>query len=261
MPGKVPQLFAGCQLLERMSRRDSARAAALCLLLAAGGCAPGMARSDELDPAVQPVGRCGPESLRDPLPNVAALLDTARLSASLDEMRRSTGLESGSVVMTLWFEPDGLNIRRDPVLHTMTPEAVGTVQDLVFASLRKAPEREAPWGARLLIQMDGRVGYAIAPREYCPPRPLSAQVETELASYIGAGLRYRNGVRERVMLMRLAVDPLGFVYDAVVERGGTAGGSYERRLRDELRSLRFYPAVLDGVPVHGEILVPIRVRG
>jgi hypothetical protein len=261
MPGKTPRAFAACRLVKRMSARDSVRGAALCLLLASAACSPAVAGGAPRDPSVTPVGRCGPEAQTDALPPVAALVDTARLSASLGQMKDSTGAPAGIVVMTLWFQPDGLNIRRDPVLHTMDPAALAPVQEMVFASLRRAPERQAPWGARLLISMDDDISYVVAPREYCPPRPLSAQVETELASYMGAGLRYRNGRRERVMLMRVAVDPLGFVYDAVVARGGTAGGSYERTLRDQLRGLRFYPAVLDGVPVPGEIMVPIRVRG
>ena len=120
---------------------------------------------------------------------------------------------------------------------------------------------QAPWGARLRVNLGGEVSYVVGRREFCPPRPRSTALVGEMAGYLGTGVRSRGGAPERTVLMQVTVAPGGFVEDARVLRGAPSGGTLEKQLRDMVRVYSFYPAVLDGVPVRGEIAVPLRVRG
>ena len=251
--------------VKRMERRRSVRRAAagtLCALVL-GACGPaGWESAQAPAPAeVRQTRACRPEEFPPRLPAAAALVDTGALSPALRALRDSAGVPAGEVVLSLWYEPDGVNIRRDVVQHSVTPLLADSVQELVFAALGRAPEMQAPWGARLRVRLGGEVSYAVGRRELCPPRPRSSALEGEMAGYLGTGVRYRGGQPERTVLMRVTVHPTGFVEDARVLRGASSGGMLEKQLRDQVRQYSFYPAMLDGVPVRGEIAVPVRVRG
>ncbi|HEU0300164.1 MAG TPA: energy transducer TonB [Longimicrobium sp.] len=233
---------------------------ALVLVLGACGTA-GRQAGTPAPTEVRQTRACRPEEFPAHLPAVAALVDTGVLTPALRQLRDSAGVAGGEVVLSLWYEPDGVNIRRDVVQHSVSPLVADSVQELVFAALSQAPEMEAPWGARLRVGLAGEVSYAVGRREFCPPRPRSSTLEGEMAGYMGTGVRYRGGAPERTVLMQVTVHPGGFVEDARVLRGAPAGGTLEKQLRDMVRVYSFYPAVLDGVPVRGEIAVPLRVRG
>lgn len=249
---------------ERASRLKCVTCAALgTLWLLAAACAPG---GTQAGPSLagdlsMRVAQCGAEPLAEPLPPVAALLDTAALTGEIARLLKAAQLQQGEAVLTLWYQPDGLNLRRDLLAHAMDPVLADSVQKLVFASLRPAPPRAHPWGARLQVQAVGREArYTLSPREHCPPRPRSRAMEAEMSSFLGSGVRYRGGARERVVVMQVTVHPLGYVTDARVVRGDLSGGGMEIRLREYLRQFSFEPASIDGVPVQGQLLVPVRVR-
>ena len=192
---------------------------------------------------------------------MTALLDTAALTGDIARLLKAAQLQHGEAVLTLWYQPDGVNLRRDLLAHGLNPVLADSVQKLVFASLRTAPPREHPWGARLQVEAAGdEARYTLAPREHCPPRPRSLDLQAEMASFLGSGVRYRGGARERVVVMQVTVHPAGYVTDAKLVRGDLSGGGMEIRLRDHLRQFMFEPASIDGVPVQGQLLVPVRVR-
>lgn len=231
----------------------------LALACAPGGTAGGPAPRGDLSMRVT---QCGAEVLAEPLPPVTALVDTAALTGEISRLLKAAQMQHGEAVFTLWYQPDGLNLRRDVLGHALTPLLADSVQKLVFASLRTAPARQQSWGARLQVEAVGREArYTLQPREQCPPRPRSQALEAEMSSFLGSGVRYRQGTRERVVVMQVTVHPLGYVMDARVVRGELSGGGMEIRLRDHLRQYSFEPASIDGVPVQGQLLVPVRVRG
>lgn len=250
--------------VQRASTLRSVRAgAAGALLLLAGGCASRSGVPVRAEPELQVrTAQCRAEVRAEPLPPLSAVLDTAGLTRKVRSLFEEQRIEGAGVLLTLWYEPEGLNVRRDILAHDLPPVLADSVQKLVFSTLRPAPERESPWGARLQVEMRGEAAtYALHPREACPPRPRSRDLETEIASYLGSGVRYRRGSRERVVLMEVIVHPLGYVLDARIARGAPPGGSLELSLRDHVRQFSFYPASLDGVPVTGTVMVPVRIRG
>jgi hypothetical protein len=247
----------------RAAARGVVRVAGVCAFsLLAGGCSYRGLRAANLDQELEMrVAQCAWETPVEPLPPVSAVLDTAALTRGMTALLRDADLERGDAVLTLWFQEDGKNMRRQLLTHELPPAVADSVQKLVFASLHAAPRRQLPWGARLRVEMQPEAHYTLQPREHCPPRPRSRVLESDIAGYLGTGARYRDGRRERVVLMEVTVHPLGYVLDARVVRGAPSGGSMELTLRDHLRQFSFYPASIDGVPVQGQLLVPVRVRG
>jgi hypothetical protein len=203
---------------------------------------------------------CVPEREPTPLPAIHSLIDTGRLSEGLRALQDGAGVESGEVVLTLWYDEAGTNVRRDVIRHTLTPSLADSVQELLFASLAPVAGTGRQWGARMLISLGSEVPYALGHRVYCPPRPLSRTMEAEMASFNGTGVRYRAGRRERLVLMEATVAPGGYVDDARIVRGAASGSSLEKQLRETLRQYSFEPASLDGVPVYGAVTVPVRTR-
>ncbi len=248
----------GIESLRGMPLREGVLA-----LLWMAGCAP-LSRgpiTGEPGPGYGQTFRCVPERPARDLPPPAALVDTASLTRALLELRESTKVDSGQVLLSLAFEPDGLNVRRDVLEHTVSPLVADSVQKLVFRNVAKAASTKEPWGARLRVGLGARMSYAVEPREYCPPRPGSAELERAAESFIVSGTRFQQGVRERTVLLRVHVDPAGYVADAKIVRGEGAGGSLERDLLAFVRRHLFRPARLDGEPAYGYVVLPVRVRG
>jgi hypothetical protein len=215
---------------------------------------------DEVGSPSRQLRRCTLESFPQQLPAASALMDTASLTTAIRELRRGAAIDSGSVLLSLGFEPDGVNIRRDVLRHTLSPLVADSIQKLVFAARRTAPTAEQPWGARLRIGLGGEVSYGVERREYCPPRPRDRELESAMEEFMGTGLRSRGGRLERTVLLRVLVNPGGSVAEARVIRGEASGGTLERNLTDFIRRYLFEPASLDGMPVPGHIDVPVRIR-
>jgi hypothetical protein len=265
MKSKLRETGAGRQGGKRLKGALSVRSAAACalcaVLAACGGAAGGLSRGPAADLEVRDLYRCGEEGFPAEMPALEALVDTARLSAGVLELARAAEVPSARVVLSLWFDETGLNIRRDLIAHDVAPALADSIQELVFQSLRRGPAMERPWGARLTLAAGRQVGYALHRRQYCPPRPRSRVLQAEMEGFMGTGTRYRGGRRESTVLMQVKVHPAGWVEDARVLRGAATGGTLEQRLRDEVRQYSFVPASLDGIPVAGEVAVPVRVRG
>jgi hypothetical protein len=236
----------------------------LCAVLAACGTpvpADGLSPGPATDLELRDLERCADEAFPAQLPALEALVDTARLSAGVLELARGAEVPSARVVLSLWFDETGLNIRRDLIAHDVSAAVADSIQELVFQALRSGPALEQPWGARLTLDAGRQVGYTLHRRRYCPPRPRSRALQAEMEAFMGTGTRYRGGFRENMVVMQVKVHPAGWVEDARVLRGAPAGGSLEQRLKDEVRQYSFIPASLDGIPVAGEVAVPVRVRG
>jgi len=251
--------------MERAGRAASARnrAPRLAPLLAAAllaGCgARGVPAGADLE--VRRGTACGPEVPADSLPAPAELLDVARLDALLAPLRPAEPDSPRVVLLSLSYEEDGTNVRRDVVQHSVEPPQADTVQELVFAALRTMPERDTAWGARLRIDLSRAGGYAVEPRVYCPPRARNRQLQEEMRQYLSSGVRYRRGRRERTLLVEVDVAPAGYASDARIVRGGGQGSTLERSVRDFVRAFTFDPAVLDGVPVPGRLTIAVRIQG
>jgi hypothetical protein len=235
--------------------------AALGLLAAACGPNRAPVAGPATEMAVRTSYECSVEPAAQVVAGPAGFADVARLEASVRELLRAAGRERADLLLTLEFEADGLNTRRMIINHDVDPILSDSVQKLVFASLVRAPASATAWGTRLRIRAEPEVRLSLEPRQYCPPRPRNPLLEESMAQFMGSGVRYRNGERERIILLALQVHPAGYVQDVRVLRGAPTGGTVERELRDYARQFSFYPASLDGDPVPGEIAVPVRVRG
>lgn len=194
------------------------------------------------------------------LPSAAELVDAASLSSAVRQLRGADGAPvRGEVLLSLEYDPAGVNVRRDVIEHDLAPVLADSMQRLVFAARRQVPAEDAPWGVRLRVTMGDSVGLGVERRIYCPPRPRNRELEWEVRESQTSGMRYRGGRRERTVFMRLLVHPAGYVQNATIYRGGASGGDLERNLFNFIRQYSFHPATLDGVPVPGELVVPVRV--
>lgn len=211
--------------------------------------------------SVRGAHQCVVEAPETAMPSPAALLEVDRLKPALQTLLEGGGSPAGHVLLTLWYDPDGVNVRRSVVRHDLTAALADSVQKLVFVSLRRVPGSPGEWGARLRIDAADSISLALEPRQYCPPRPRSQGLDASMAEFMGTGVRYRRGVRERTVLVGVTVHPLGYVTSARIVRGALPGGTLDRQLVDYLRQFSFYPASLDGIPVQGELTVPVRLRG
>ena len=238
--------------------RITLAAAALAFLGACGGPPPpAVGPGSEL--ALRTSYQCTAEPLTRVVAAPAEIVDVARLDADVREVLAEAGRASANVLLTLSFEADGLNVERTVIAHDLAPALTDTLQKLVFAHLLRAPAAERPWGVRLRIAADPAVRLFLEPREYCPPRPRSPELEGAIAQYTGSGVRYRQGERERVVLLQVQVHPAGYVESARIVRGAPSGGTLERQLSDFARRFSFLPASIDGIPIRGVIAFPVRM--
>ncbi len=244
---------------QRGARRFSAAWAIPTMLLSACGVNPEPLPGPAAEMSVRGSYQCMREATAIH-PEPGALLDVERLTARLEELLVGVDREESSILLTLWYQPEGVNIRRSILHHDVAPEVADSVQKLVFASLRPAPPSPADWGVRLRVDARNRVALALEPREVCPPRPRNPRIDASMAEYFRTGVRVRRGSRERTVLVNVTVHPLGYVRDARIVRGDLGGGALERDLAEFLRQFSFHPASIDGVPVQGEITVPVRLR-
>jgi hypothetical protein len=194
------------------------------------------------------------------LPTAGDLVDVASLRDEVRALRaRKSDTVPGYVLLSMRYEPEGLNVRRDVIEHSVSPVLADSIQRLVFEAIREQPEREEELQVRLRLDVNGVVELRTGRSEYCPPWPRDPQVEASLYGVQGTGVRYRRGARERVVIVRLAVHPNGYVTGGQFIRGAPSGGALEQDVLRFLRQYSFHPARLDGIPVHGTIDLPVRV--
>jgi hypothetical protein len=235
------------------------------LLLLLASCGPPREEPAALllsERAVTAPGTCGPHATPARLPGADLLVDSARLVRRIAEHAAAAELPAeGDLTLAMSYDEDGLNIRREIVAHTLTPLLADTLQKMVFAEVRRLDELPEPLDVRLVLYLPG-AAMEVQRSVYCPPRPRDPRVEGQLHGLdaVAAGVRYRRGVRERNVLMRLFVAPAGYVVRVEVARGGMVPPSILRSVAEELRQHTFHPALLDGRPVEGWIEMPFRIR-
>jgi TonB family protein len=237
---------------------------ALAALLAAASCAPlrsapAPEREALLSDRVMALDRqCEVSPLPGRLPAADLLVDSAALGRDVARARRDQ--DRGYVLLSLAYDTTGLNIRRAVIEHNVRPLLSDSIQQLVFEHRRELEEGEAV-GVRLRVDLDAGVGLRVGRQELCPPVPLDPGLETALVHFRSTGTRYRGGQRERTVWVRTFVNANGTVTASRVERGGLGGVDFERSIFDFVRRYSFRPATIDGMPVSGEILIPVRIRG
>jgi hypothetical protein len=202
---------------------------------------------------------CVTESFPESIPSANSLVDSASLVNAIGALARADSAARGHVLLTLAFDTAGLNARREVIEHSIGPLLADSIQSLVFASRREVDRLERDWGTRFRIDIGETVEITVGRREYCPPAPMDRTLEEAMAGFNPAGVRYRDGRRERVLQVRTYIDAGGFVTDARVERGALSGSSLERELAQYLRQFRFRPATIDGIPVASSVQIPIAV--
>jgi TonB family protein len=202
--------------------------------------------------------QCEVSPLPARLPAADVLVDSAALRRDVRSAKREQ--DRGYVLLSLAYDTTGLNIRRAVIEHSVRPMLADSVQRLVFQHRRELDEDEAI-GVRLRIDVGEEVGMRVGRQELCPPVPLDPALETALVHFRSTGTRYRGGQRERTVWVRTYVNANGTVTASRVERGGVGGVDFERSIFDFVRRYSFRPATIDGMPVAGEILIPVRIRG
>jgi hypothetical protein len=224
------------------------------------GCAGAANEPAITGPRTAAVG-CHPEEFPETLPTPDMLVDTAALGADIAALAAAHQGMAGFVVLSMGYQRDGINLRRAVIEHSLSPSQADSIQKLVFAHRETLPESQRERGARLRIDIDGGIAYGVDRREYCAPRPRDPDIESAMRSFIGAGVRYRGGRREQVVLLRALIHPSGYVESVTVVRGGISGSTLERELLFYMQQFSFSPATLDGFPTHGHVEVPVRILG
>lgn len=196
------------------------------------------------------------------LPAAAELFDTVRLGPRAAAVFAGAERTGGHLVFSLEYDAEGTNVRRSILEHSVTPVMADSLQKLLFASLAPVEPGDEPWGVRMEMRMEeGNVGYQVGHRVYCPPRPRNPGLEAARYEARSAGVRYRRGGRERVVIVRARIHPAGYIAGGRVLRGADSGGTLERELVEFVRRYSFFPATIDGQPVVGETDIPVIIQG
>jgi hypothetical protein len=212
--------------------------------------------------------RTTPESgachvLRSPrtLPAAGALVDSAALAHDLRALSGRHGVEPGYALVSLRYDPDGVNVRREVIEHQLEAPLADSVRDLVFAHRRATEPAGHEWSVRLRLELDGsgamRVGRALR----CDPRPMERLALSNTAENPWSVWRETlpPGQGELTTLwVRVTLDARGTVTDARLDRA-YAPRSVEAQLLTFVRSLRWIPATEDGHPVAGETSIALRL--
>lgn len=243
--------------------RSASKTIALVGALAAAGCAPvgpaaGPERAALLSEAPATERQCVVSSRPRELVPADLMVDSAALRADLERLAGDG--PPGYVLLSMVFDTTGINIRREVIEHNVRPLVADSVQRLVFGHRRELDASDERLGVRLRLDLGPQVSMRVGRQELCPPVPLDPALETALVHFRSSGLRYRGGRRERTIWVRVLVNSHGTVVGSQIERGGVGGVDFERSVFDFVRRYSFRPATEDGMPVRGQILVPIRVR-
>lgn len=198
------------------------------------------------------------------LPEPEALVDAAALRADAARLWNAAGRPAGHVLFSLRYDPQGVNIRRAVIEHSVSGALADSLQALVFAHRRETTPAPGEWGVRLRVDLGETPALRVGRREVCRPAP--RDVRPRLAN---VGFDVRDGYASMftqpsmsdmsLVWVRVRLDERGFVTDARIERSLVRGQSTEMRLLNYVRTLTFHPAREDGYPVPGEASFPIRI--
>ncbi len=241
-------------------------AALVVLLVVLSACA--LARSREPDRREELLSSLPPrsagcvvQSVPQELPGADTVVDSAMLAEAVRALRRADPPPSGHVLLTLAFDREGINIRREVIEHSTPAPVADSIQRLVFTARRQVEEAEQEWGVRLRLDLTEPVTMRVGRREFCPPVPRDLAVEEAMRTVGPVGPRFRLGVRERTVFMRALVSEQGIITSAHVSRGELRGSAVERDLAQHIRQFLFRPATIDGFPTGAWVEIPLRVRG
>jgi len=232
------------------------------LLLAACATNGAPDRGALLSEAASPTFRaCQVLDTPESLPSPDELVDVTALEAEVMELWRDQELDAGHILLSMAYDADGTNIRRDVIEHSTTPLAADSVQSLVFAAREELPEAEEERTVRLRLDVDNEVELRVGRSEYCPPRARDTDMDRAIRSIQFRAPRVERGVRTRTVMVRVTVDPVGRVQAATPRTGPPMGTDMQQRIYYHMQQFIFEPARLDGAPTVGTIDVPVRVRG
>lgn len=229
---------------------------------AAGPRPPALSRADLLSDAPLPPDRsCRVAAAPQALPPADLLVDSAALLRDAAALRETSGAPTGHVLLSLRFDPHGINVRRDVIEHRLPPAVADSLQKLVFAHRRTAAREPREWGVRLRLDLGAEPVLRVGRGELCPARPRDrGAVARGLgdAWYVGRQSAPPLPSESGTVWVRVALDARGYVTDARVERA--LGARYwEGQVLAYVRSLLFVPATEDGHPVPGEASIALRV--
>jgi hypothetical protein len=207
---------------------------------------------------------CGTDRAPGALPDADELVDAEGLATDVARLAAGRSLPAGYVLLSMGYAPDGANVRRAVIEHSLPPRLADSLQKLVFARRRGAAPQPREWGVRMRVDVDaaGTLALRVGRRELCAPRPLGRGMFT-LAGTSRTPLPdpyAEDSPAAYTVWVRVRLDELGRVMDASLERGMVRGVS-EAMLLGYVRSMSFHPAVEDGRPVPGETRVPVRLPG
>jgi len=235
------------------------------LLLLPAACATGPGVQDRaalLSETPSPGYRaCQVLDIPETLPSPEELVDVSMLESGVMDLWRDQKLDPGHILLSMAYDTDGANIRRDVIEHSTQPMAADSVQKLVFVALEEMPEADEERTVRLRLDVDDEVELRVGRSEYCPPQARDTEMERAMRSIHFRAPRVERGVRTRTVLVRVTVDPSGRVRAAQPRTGPPLGTDMQQRIYYYMQQFLFEPARLDGVPTRGTIDVPVRVRG
>ncbi|HEU0012222.1 MAG TPA: hypothetical protein VFQ45_00990 [Longimicrobium sp.] len=242
------------------------RLPALLLLAGAAGCGAAMGggprpmRAELLtDRPVPPDRRIECTVMREPeaLPAPDALVDAAALRADAAALWAARGQPPGYVLFAIRHDPDGVNVRREVIEHTVTDALADSLQELVFAHRRVTAPAEREWGVRLRVDLGAQPTLRVGRSELCPPYREEdrwiAQPSRDMPFFSSAAARDPFDVDDMVRV-RVVVDARGRVMDAQIERGMVRA---DASLLYGIRNMLFFPAEQDGHPVAGETVIRV----
>ncbi|HEX2092480.1 MAG TPA: hypothetical protein VHG28_08775 [Longimicrobiaceae bacterium] len=224
--------------------------------------APPDAASLRAEPAARRPRGCVVDRTPAELPPPRALVDTTALVGALAELNRRPGPPTGYALLSMGYAPDGANIRRELIEHSVPRAVADSLRKLVFAHRRILPPATREWGVRLRVELGETPGFRVERREVCPPRPR----DQVMLSFTGWSPRPLGDPYPTELLaggynvwVHLHLNELGQVMDARLERGLLRRGVSENLFLNQIRAIDFHPALEDGRPVPSEVSVPIRV--
>jgi len=209
-------------------------------------------------------GTCEVIASPDPLPAAGLLLDSAAVARSIRDYAASLDpAPVGHALLSMFYDSAGLNYRREVIEHSVTDVVADSVERLVFDGVREvdAEGADLPWYVRLRLDLEAdRVSMQIGRSELCPPVPRDARLESQLHTVFAPGIRYRDGRRERLIVVRVEVSTAGQVIGTEVVHGPILTTDQRRNIDDYVRRFSFEPATIDGRSVPGFLDIPVVVQ-
>jgi hypothetical protein len=238
------------------SRRTAVFLAAL-LLVPAARAAGQRGRADQLlSDRPPPRHSCRIEHDPAPLPGLDPLADSATLAGRVSAYAQQYPISGDRPMFALYsiaFDGNGAVERVKSIDYFLPEGRADQLDQLVTGAIRtQRPGR--PWSVRLRVEPGGAQPFRMGHSEYCPPELLMRFEVVTPANYPVQS--------PPPMRVRVTVGEEGHVRSFELLHGSGAP-ELDDWVRDHLVNGPWAPALLDGVPVIGEVelSLPIRSRG